>query len=235
MKNVLVISYFFPPLGGPGVQRVQKFVKYLPEFGWNPLVLSVKNVEYIAYDESLLDEIENAEIYHSESFDPMRILYLLEHFRRKKTPRIYHKIAENKKRFWRDIFPVDSKIGWLPFALKKGKYIFRTHKIDAIFATVGPYSDAVLGYLLAKKFGIPLVVDYRDLWKGKPDISYFSNWHRNFAEKTEKKILQFAAKIVMNTEFSRRKITKLFPQIEKNKFTVIYNGWDKSDFPADFD
>jgi len=233
-KNVLVISYFFPPLGGPGVQRVQKFVKYLPEFGWNPLILTVKNVEYIAYDESLLKEIENTEIFRSESLDPMRILYLLESFRPKKTQRIYHKIAENKKRFWRDIFPVDSKIGWLPFALGKGKHIFRTYKIDAIYTTVGPYSDAVLGYLLAKKFGVPLVVDYRDLWKGKPDISYFSRLHKKFSENLEKKILQFAAKIVMNTQFSRQKITKLFPQIKKGKFTVIYNGWDKDDFPANF-
>ena len=82
MKHLLIISYFFPPLGGPGVQRAQKFVKYLPEFGWEPIVLTVKKVEYIAYDESLLKEIPDTEIYRTETLDPMRLLYFGEKLRK---------------------------------------------------------------------------------------------------------------------------------------------------------
>ena len=234
MKNLLMIAYFFPPLGGPGVQRVQKFVKYLPAFGWQPQILTVKNIEYIAYDNSLLSEIGNARVYRSESLDPMRLLYFFEKIRLKKRERIYRKIPENKKKFWRDVFPIDSKIGWLPFALQKGKYILKIQKTDVIYATVGPYSNALIGYLLAKRFRLPLIIDYRDLWKGKPDITYFSRWHRKVAEKWEKKILEFAEKIIVNTQFSKEKIQKLFPEIETKKFTVIYNGWDKNDFSENF-
>ena len=57
MKKLLLLSYFFPPLGGPGVQRIQKFVKYFPKNNWKPIVLTVKNISYIAYDETLKTEI----------------------------------------------------------------------------------------------------------------------------------------------------------------------------------
>src|SRR3990170_8293534 len=78
MKKVLIVSYYFPPLGGAGVQRVLKFVKYLPQLGWEPVILTVKNVQYPAYDASLLEEIpKEATIYRSGSFDPLRVSYIL--------------------------------------------------------------------------------------------------------------------------------------------------------------
>nr|MBC8385850.1 hypothetical protein [Candidatus Cloacimonadota bacterium] len=89
MKNLLFVSYFFPPLGGPGVQRSLKFAKYLPVYDWNPVVLTVKNIEYLAYDNSLLDEIRDIETYRTGSFDPMRFLFLLEKIRKTRHKRIY--------------------------------------------------------------------------------------------------------------------------------------------------
>ena len=62
MKKVLVITYYWPPSGGPGVQRILKFCKYLPHFGWEPIVLTVENGEYPNIDHSLLDEVESLKI-----------------------------------------------------------------------------------------------------------------------------------------------------------------------------
>jgi len=232
MKTVLIISYFAPPLGGPGVQRIQKFIKYLPKFGWKPIVITVKNVEYIAYDYSLLDEIKDAVIYRTESLDLMRLLYLFEKLRKSKTnnKRIYNTVNNFIRNKIRDIFPIDSKIGWLPFAIKKSEEICKIRKIDAVFATIGPYTSAIVAYKIANKFNLPLIIDYRDLWRGKPDITYFSEWHKKISIKWEKRILEFSQNIIVNTEYSKQKIVKLFLNINKSKFRVLYNGWDANDF-----
>jgi len=86
-KKVLVIAYYFPPLGMGGVQRVSKFVKYLPSFGWEPIVLTVKDVEYFSRDDSLLKELpEGIKISRTGSFDPLRLIFLFrKFFQRKKS------------------------------------------------------------------------------------------------------------------------------------------------------
>jgi len=231
MKNVLFVSYFFPPLGGPGVQRSVKFCKYLPKYGWNPIILTVKNVSYIAYDESLLEEVPHCVIYRTGSCDIMRLLYLYEKLlKRDPTQSIYTHASSKKKQFLRDIFPIDSKIGWISFAVRTGNKIIKKNKIDQIFSSVGPYSDAIIGYILSKKWNIPLIVDYRDLFVGSPDQSYFSQWHRRFAEKWENKVLDRAEKVIINTYRAKQRIQKLYPMINQEKFTVIYNGYDREDF-----
>ena len=71
MKNVLIITYYWPPAGGPGVQRILKFVKYLPQFGWQPIILTVNDGDYPAHDESLLKEIsKNCKVYKSKTLEP---------------------------------------------------------------------------------------------------------------------------------------------------------------------
>ena len=85
-KKVLIIAYYFPPLGMGGVQRVSKFVKYLPSFGWEPVILTVKDIDYFSRDDSLLKELpESAKIYRTGSFDPLRLSYLIKKIFRTKT------------------------------------------------------------------------------------------------------------------------------------------------------
>jgi hypothetical protein len=74
MKTVLILTYYWPPAGGPGVQRVLKFVKYLPQFGWYPVVLTVANEEYPAIDESLLSDIaDDVSVYKTSSNEPFTL------------------------------------------------------------------------------------------------------------------------------------------------------------------
>ena len=76
LRNVLILSYYFPPMGLGGVQRVQKFVKYLPLFGWRPIVVTVKDVKYYGRDESLLQELPPAAlVYRTGSYDPLRVAH----------------------------------------------------------------------------------------------------------------------------------------------------------------
>ncbi len=229
IKKVLFISYFFPPLGGAGVQRAQKFVKYLPQFGWKPYVLTVKPVEYVAYDDTLLKEIAFTPIYRTESLDPMRILHIFEKLRKNKR-RIYNSADPKIKKLSRNIFPIDSKIGWLPFAYLKGLSLCKQKIIQVIYATLSPYSSAVLAYLLSRKTGLPYVLDYRDLWQGKPDIEYLTDWHKKISENWERNVLKNASKVIINTKRAMKKIMEIYPEIDKKKFTVIYNGFDEDDF-----
>ena len=230
-RNILFISYFFPPLGGPGVQRSVKFCKYLPENGWNPIVLTVKDIAYVAYDKSLERETSELDVHRTGSCDIMRLLYIIEkQSTSHNNQSIYTKSSSRRKQFFRDIFPVDSKIGWIPFAVRKGKKICRSQAIDAIYCSVGPFSSAIVGYVLSKKFDIPLIVDYRDLFIGRPDASYFSFWHERYAYKWEKKVLDQALSVIINTHRAKNRIKNIYPGIEKRKFSVIYNGYDKEDF-----
>lgn len=231
MKNVLIISYFFPPLGGPGVQRISKFVKYLPRTGWNPLVLTVKEIEYIAHDQTLLEEIKTTEIHATESIDPMRLLHLWEKYViRNRSQLMYRSSSATQRSFWRDLFPIDSKIGWIPFAVKKGIHLCRTQRIDLIFATIGPYSSSLVAKQIAQRCSLPYVLDYRDLWQGKPDISYATRYHYQFSKKCEWKSLKSAAHVIVNTNSAREKLHSIYPQLEKSKTSVLYNGYDKADF-----
>ncbi len=226
-----MISYFFPPLGGPGVQRIQKFVRYLPQNGWNPIVLTVKNIKYVAYDYSLWDDIKNTEVHRTESADLMRILYRYE--KTKKTPENndVYKFTNSKIRdFVRNIFPIDPQIGWLPFAVKKGIEICRTQKIEVVYATLTPFSSVIVGYYIAKRCKKKLILDYRDLWQGKTATEYLTNWHKRFSIFWESKVLQFASKVIINTRTSEKIIKELYPDISQNKFTVLHNGFDKNDF-----
>jgi glycosyltransferase involved in cell wall biosynthesis len=235
MAKVLIISYFFPPLSGPGVQRSYNFVKNLPASDWEPVVLTVKDIRYVGRDDNLLQGITEREIFRTETLDPMRILFLLEKgLKKNDKDSFYYKAGNNLRSFSREIFPIDSKIGWLPFAYKKACQICRTQKIDAIFCTMSPYSSGILTYYLSRATGIPYVLDYRDLWRGKPDISYLTAWHKKLSYKWEKKIIKFAGAIIHVTDKSREIFLKMYPSYPPEKVKVIYNGYDSEFFKLSY-
>lgn len=225
--RVLILSYFFPPLNGPGVQRALNFAKNLKSLGWEPVILTVKPVEYISRDDALLDDLDGVKIYRSESLDPMRFLYLYKRIRKNKCRDIYHDTPNETKQFWRDIFPIDSKIFWLPFAYRMAMKICRQQKIDLILSTVSPYSSAILAYKLSRRTKIPHIIDYRDLWKGKPDITYFSRWHKKLADRWENRVISSAERIIHVTRLSADKFKEIYPECNQKKISVIFNGYDQ--------
>jgi glycosyltransferase involved in cell wall biosynthesis len=160
MKKVLVIAYYFPPLGMGGVQRVTKFVKYLPQFGWSPVVLTVRPIAYFARDAELAKEVEHAVVYRSESLDPSRALGRLG---REKVKHGGLTWGFSQKVLNGLLFP-DAKIGWYPFGYRLGKQVIEKERPDLIFSSSPPYTGHLVGIRLKRVSGLPLVCDFRDFW-----------------------------------------------------------------------
>jgi glycosyltransferase involved in cell wall biosynthesis len=230
-KRVLFISYYFPPLGMGGVQRAAKFAKYLPGFGWKPFVLTVKDIQYLAKDPSLLEELPpEVKIIRVGSFDPLRILFLLRSFFSKKKQKADSvegaRVKGSKLSSW--LFCPDSKIGWMPFALLAGLKIARAEKIDLIFTTSPPPSLHLLGYLLKLFTGKPWVADFRDPWVGFHYQDYPTPFHLWLKNILIRKILINADGIVsVNQKIGQRFLSRC-PQVRKIR--TIPNGYDESDF-----
>ena len=135
MRQILVIAYYFPPLGLSGVQRIAGFVRRLPEYGWQPTVLTAKPGGYYAYDESLWAEVQDAEICveQTKSLDPTRL------FRPGRTVKL--RGNSNRRLLGRIsnwLFVPDNKLGWMPFAVHAGLRQGANHTFDAILSSAPP-------------------------------------------------------------------------------------------------
>lgn len=224
MKNVLVLSYYFPPLGLSGVQRTTKFVKYLPEFGWKPTVLAARPGSYFAFDESLLDDIpDSVDVHRTRSLDPTRWLG------RRKTTSIpsvskHGRLRELSNRLF---FP-DNKNLWLPFARREANTILRQNKIDVIFSTAPPFSSHLLAIELGTKLDIPVVVDFRDNWVGNPRKVYASSTQRERHEKAEADVFRRSDHVVTINDYIREDFTRR-TGVPPSKVSVIEQGYDPDD------
>ena len=215
MKKVLMIAYHYPPLGGGGVFRTLKFTKYLPQFGFQPYVLTVKNPMQmrITRDTTLLGEIPpQVKVFRTFSFEH-RVL---------RAPRLL-----NIDLKW--FYIPDVNIGWIPFAVHQGQKIIKKEAIDTIYATAPPFTNFLIGYLLKRKTGKPLVLDFRDPWTQNVFAKYPTMFHRKIEEKIEKSILKIADYIITTTEPMRLKLMEKYPLV-KGRCGTITNGFDSEDF-----
>ncbi|MBI4811407.1 MAG: glycosyltransferase, partial [Ignavibacteriales bacterium] len=222
-RNVLVIAYYFPPLGLSGVQRTLKFVKYLPQFGWQPTVLTVTPTGYYAQDYTLLDELhpQHIAIERVGSLDPNRL------FRHKGVVRMPSERWRKIFTFISDTFFIpDNKIGWKRKALKKAEGLFRKKNFDVIFATAPPFTDFLIGKELHKKFNKPLVIDYRDPWHEYPYKYYPTPLHKLWNYKLEKKVLKASSRILVTSRKTKELILKRFKFLHYNDITILPHGYD---------
>lgn len=239
-KKVLIIAYYFPPLGMGGVQRVSKFVKYLPYFGWEPVVLTVKDIDYFSMDDSLLKELpESAKIYRTGSFDPLRLIYLLKAlFTGGKSDPKRDALRDPGKSFFSILlsflnlffFP-DNKIGWFPFALIKGIKICRKEKIDLLFSTSPPLTCHLVTFFLKKLTGIRWITDYRDSYIIYQDAKRPVPLKNLLLKNLQKSFLRRADGVVSVNQTIMRELKETFPQTQMTE--VITNGYDKEDFEVE--
>lgn len=217
MKKLLMISYYWPPLGGPGALRPVKFAKYLPKFGIEPIILTRKNIAYHSLDEELQNDVADVKVIKTESFDPARLLY--ECGMRTYRPRRWHKTIKEAINF------PDNKLPWFPFAYDAGI----KSDFDFIFVTAPPFSSFITGYMLAKRTYRPLILDFRDAWLEFPFMPYRGKAKRTFVSYWEAKITNIASLIIVVDENIKKSLTKKYPHIAK-KIYVIPNGYDPDDF-----
>ncbi len=227
-RKVLVVAYYFPPLGLSGVQRTLKFVKYLPQFGWTPTVLTVTPTGYYAHDESLLDELRDSgiRIERVGSPDPNSIL------KSKGTVKMPAEWTRKALSFLSDLFFIpDNKIGWRKKAVARASEILSREKHSVIFATAPPFTDLLIGLDLREKFNIPLVVDYRDPWHDYPNKHFPTPYHRWRNTSLEKRVLKRSSGVITTNRRVKELMVKRFKVLEYNDVAIIPQGYD----PADFD
>ncbi len=245
MKKVLIITYYWPPSGGAGVQRMLKFVKYLTDFGIEPIVITVdeNKASYQLTDKSLLKDIpENIRIIKTNTFEPFEFYKI---FGRKKE--IPHSGFANESnpsfvqkamRFIRgNFFIPDARKGWNKYAYKAALEVLKTENIDAIITSSPPHSTQVLGLKLKKLSSLPWIADFRDPWT---DIYYYKQMlHTPIAKKIdanyEKEVLENSdAILVVSQDIKRIFAAKTSTDIS-NKIHVIPNGFDEEDFGIEAD
>jgi glycosyltransferase involved in cell wall biosynthesis len=233
MKKVLIITYYWPPAGGPAVQRVVKFSKLLPEFGWQPIILTVKNPTSPARDESLLTEIpKNCKIYQTRTLEPFNIYKYFTGKQRNealakdtiiKSPD--EKFSEKISRSIRaNLFLPDARVGWVPAMIKQGLKIIENEKPDIIFSTSPPHSLQLGAKKLAKKSGLRWIADFRDPWieaYWESEIERI-NLSSQINKKLEMSILKNADVITTVSEG----VCDLFRKKMDKQYETIYSGMD---------
>ncbi|TDI70027.1 MAG: glycosyl transferase family 1 [Bacteroidetes bacterium] len=226
-RRVLLVAYYFPPFGLSGVQRVSKFMKYLPDYGWDVSVLTVKPGSYFAYDSSLLQDVEQSgvAIHRTVSLDPTRLF-----------PQREVGMPGERSRRWfsrisQFLFQPDNKIGWYPFAVKQGKRILADLAHDAILSSAPPYTGHIIAAKLSNLSGLPLILDYRDDWIDNPRHSYPSNWHKKRAQVQEQRVLSLAKSVVTINAVIQAKIkSRVKSSSNGPTHHVIPHGFDPEDF-----
>lgn len=240
-KKILMVTYDFPPIGGGGVQRNLKFIKYLTKLGWDTSVLTVKERDFYVFDDSLLKELNNnTNIYRAYSIDPLSISTKIRKFStifKKGKSNFSSQITVNEDAwyvgFYRNIrnwlLLPDGHSGWIPFAYSLGKKIVKENGPDIIFGSFPGPSNAFVTYKISKKFNIPYVIDFRDGWTDDPYTNFSSIFHRKYHEYYEKKIILGAKKIIVYGEPLKEIYEKRYPKLIGN-IEVINNGFDPEDF-----
>jgi glycosyltransferase involved in cell wall biosynthesis len=238
VRRVLVVAYIFPPIGGGGVQRVTKFIKYLPQFGWLPSVLTVANPSVPILDVSLEAEIPAEVIVRrARTWEPGYSLKAAvadagPEIRRSGPGGLAKALA---RRVFKLFLQPDAQALWRPFAISEGKRLLREVGHHAILATAPPYSNLLVGASLSRATGIPLVLDFRDEW----DITsvYFENQRPNLLsrliqQRMQRRVVRRARAVVATTPASARALEGVCA-VAKSRAKVgwIYNGYDPEDFP----
>lgn len=234
-KKVLIITYYWPPAGGPGVQRIVKFVKYLPEFGFDPIVLTVAKGEYPALDPSLSQEIPTSvRVVRTRSFEFFSLFKRLTG--RKKEARINTTILKAEPPGWKDrifrwirynfFFP-DARIGWKYYAINAGKKLIRQEKPDLIFCTSPPHSAQWIARRLHQYSGLPWVADFRDPWTDAYWLGDLHKYPRALAKnlKMEKQVLAEATELITVSKGYQEILNKV-----NRRPVLIRNGFDGADF-----
>ncbi len=240
-KKVLMIAYYFPPSGGAGVQRTLKFVKYLPAVGWEPVVLTARDADYPAYDESLLAELPpKLTVYRSYIPEPYQLYRKLTGRQMSEAVDIatLSRDAQQKKKFsermaeWiRGCFFIpDARVGWLPFAVALGLKIINHERIDVIYSSAPPYTCHLIGYWLKKLTGRPWVADFRDSWVGWLSSAQRPKWPDKFDRYLEHSVLKTADRILTVSHGIAQDLGGRHPELVDQRWQWLSNGYDGADF-----
>lgn len=227
-RRVLVVAYYFPPMGLSGVQRIAKFVKYLPRHGWQPTVLTVEPRGYFAYDDTLLQEVRDAgvSVVRTPSWDPTR-LFRGQHTVSLPQETVRQRLASLSQ--W--VFVPDNKIGWWWPALREGLRLHEAAPFDAVLSTAPPYTAHLIGAAFERLTGCPLVLDFRDDWLGNPRHLYPTRLHRQAHAFLERWVLRRSRRVLTINPYIQQRLQQSANHLVPSpSIRVVPQGYDPSDF-----
>jgi len=246
-KKILILSYYWPPSGGSGVQRWMYFARHLQRLGWEPIVITVdeKQASYPLIDLSLLDEVNKIRVIKTSTREPLRLYSWLSSGSAQEgipqaevpTKSIFGKFAAYVRG---NFFIPDARKGWMPFAIKAAQKVLTEENISHLITTGPPHSTHLAGLQLRDQFEIKWWVDFRDPWT---DIFYNKQMQRTQSSQAkdtqlEKNVLQKANGVITTVGGDLHRSLK--QKAPNQRFIAIANGFDaelmvgiKSDPPED--
>lgn len=239
MKKVLIITYYWPPSGGAGVQRWVKFIKYFNKYNIKPYVITVdpKLASYPLKDNTLKNDIpKDINVYLTKTFEPYSYYKKINKkeipyagFANEGNPNLVQKTA----RFIRgNFFIPDARKGWNKFAYAKALEVIKKEKIETVITTSPPHSTQLIGLKLKRELNINWIADLRDPWT---DIYYYKSMlHTKWAKikdlNYERKVLENSDQIVVVSNSIKQLMASKSKSIDPNKVNIIPNGFDEEDF-----
>ncbi|KAB1154854.1 glycosyltransferase family 4 protein [Flavobacterium luteum] len=232
LKKILIITYYFPPAGGPGVQRWLKFVKYLPDFGIQPIVYIPENPTYPIIDEGLLHEVyDKAIIIKKKIIEPYGLASV---FSKNKTKKISSGIIPNARKQTRleqlfiwirgNLFIPDARVLWVKPSVRYLEKYIQENNIETIITSGPPHSLHLIGMQLKKNLNINWIADFRDPWTtiGYHKALRLSEYSKMKHKMLEKTVLNTADTIIVTSNTTKTE----FQAITNKPIEVITNGYD---------
>jgi len=240
MKRVLIITYYWPPSGGSGVQRWLKMSKYLPEYGWQPVIYTTENAEYPIVDPSLEKDVSpQAEVIRRPIFEPYSFYKRFLGIKRDETVKMGFIQEKEKKHGWKErlslwirgnLFIPDARRWWVKPSVRYLKKYLREHPVDAVISTGPPHSMHLIAMKLKEELGVPWIADFRDPWT---EIDYYdelhlTRWADRKHHRLEREVLTQADKVVTVAPDGAKRLGRL----GNRHVRVIFNGFDRDDDAA---
>ena len=236
MKRVLIITYYWPPSGGSGVQRWLKMSKYLPEYGWQPVIYTPEDGEYPVKDPSLEKDVTpEAEIIKRPIVEPYTLYKKFLGIKKEEKVKAGFIKEGGKVTNWKDrlaiwvrgnFFIPDARCWWVKPSVRYLKKHLKEHPVDAIISTGPPHSMHLIAMKLKASLGLQWIADFRDPWTQIDfyDELHLTRWADRKQHHLELQVLTKADKVVTVSQDWARRLGRL----GNRNVRVIYNGFDRN-------
>ncbi|WP_326982688.1 glycosyl transferase family 1 [Chryseobacterium sp. MYb264] len=233
-RKILIITYYWPPAGGPGVQRWLKFAKYLPEFGWKPIIFTPENPSYPLLDESLMKDVpKDLEIVKTKIWEPYQLAEKLNKSNKKFKAGQFdvgkNQNWKSKLSIWvrGNFFIPDARVFWVKPSTQFLEKYLQENKIDVVVTSGPPHSLHLIGLHLKKKLpNLKWIADFRDPWT---EISYYK--HLKLTKSSDKKHRQLESDVFKTADITLATSYTDAENFRKNGANAICitNGFDETD------
>lgn len=248
-RRLMVVTYFFPPVGGIGVQRTLKHVTYLPDAGWTPVVIAPRGASYRVMDPASVADLPGGlEVHRSLCYEPARfraqVRGMVRAARRGLSPGAGRPVGASgsgagggrpSRRLnaaWagavRFLFFPDDQVAWVPFAVRSALRAHRRNPVNAIYSSSPPVTSHLVAGLVKRRTGVPWIADFRDPWVGNSFAQPLRGGHRRLQARLERWIVRTADRVVFATPGLLDRYQARYPN-EAERFVVIPNGYDAAE------